>query len=512
MPADKAISPSKSSDILKMFGLDNIADILEDESFPEKSFPFDRFLSLKHLGLDLLIERLAQEENSNNDRRARDKTTSNKFHLSTKLIILNLLKVHIARKTLNSSNISVGVEFRSGKYTVKSRYDQASISYRPFIASYEFLRESGYVEIVKNGYYIPEAKFGETTRIGPTSKLSSIFYNLFPDNIVFFTQDPSKEIIELRTARKLGKVVRCEYLDDAFTNIVRDRLSRINSVLENHWYDLNLSNDQFHDFYKEMMIKNDADHYKSFYIDFTRRKLYRAFNNGQFDQGGRFYGGWWQSIPSKYRRFITINGKRTVEVDFSNMQPSLLYAKEGIQLTRDAYTISNLSEVDRDIIKGAFLRMLNGDTDPKEYIPKDYDAEEAGIDWSGLVDAIYNDHAPVARYFSSGIGVELMFAESQMAEQIMLHFTQGNYPCLPIHDSFIVHHGLDDDLKATMQRVYKNYTGMDISVDADMGIDNTIASDELITVEDFISSPLESQYEKRLQAWFNHKEELKSYK
>lgn len=512
MPADKAISPNKSSDVLKRFGLDDIEGILEDESFPEKSFPFDRFLALTHLGLDLLIERLVQEENDNNDRRTRDKTTSNRFYLSTKLIILNLLKVHIARKTLNSSNISVGVELGSGKYTVKSRYAQTGIGYRPFIASYDFLRESGYVEIVKNGYYIPEAKFGETTRIGPTSKLSSIFDNLFPDNIVFFTQDPSKEIIELRKKRRGGKIVRCEYQDDAFTNSARNTLSQINSALENHWYDLNLSNDQFHDLYKEMMIKNDADHYKSFYIDFTRRSLFRAFNNGRFDQGGRFYGGWWQSIPSKYRRFITINGKRTVEVDFSNMQPSLLYWKEGIQLTRDAYTISHLSGVDRKVIKTAFLRILNGDTEPKEYIPKGYDAKKAGIDWFNLVDAIYNDHAPVAHYFSSGIGIELMFAESQMAEQVMLHFTQRNHPCLQIHDSFIVHHGLDDDLKATMQRAYKNYTGMDISVDADMGIDNTIASDELITVEDFISPPLESQYEKRLQAWFNHKEELKSYK
>lgn len=169
MPADKAISPSKSSDILKMFGLDSIEDILEDESFPEKSLPFDRFLALKHHGLEIFVERLVQEENDNNDRRTRDKTTSDRFHLSIKLIVLNLLKVHIARKTLNSSNISVGVELGSGKYTVKSRYAQAGIGYRPFIASYEFLRENGYVDIVSNWFYNPLAKTGKTTRIGPTS-------------------------------------------------------------------------------------------------------------------------------------------------------------------------------------------------------------------------------------------------------------------------------------------------------------------------------------------------------
>ena len=44
-------------------------------------------------------------------------------------------------------------------------------------------------------------------------------------------------------------------------------------------------------------------------IDLTRRMLVRIFSNGRFDQGGRFYRGWWENVPSEYRRYITTDGK-----------------------------------------------------------------------------------------------------------------------------------------------------------------------------------------------------------
>ena len=36
--------------------------------------------------------------------------------------------------------------------------------------------------------------------------------------------------------------------------------------------------------------------------------VYRVFNNGSWRQGGRFYGGFWQGIPSAYRKYIRIDG------------------------------------------------------------------------------------------------------------------------------------------------------------------------------------------------------------
>ena len=61
-------------------------------------------------------------------------------------------------------------------------------------------------------------------------------------------------------------------------------------------------------------------------IDLTKKMLYRIFSNNDFGQGGRFYRGWWQNVPSEYRQFITIDSKRTQEYDFSQLGPNMIYS------------------------------------------------------------------------------------------------------------------------------------------------------------------------------------------
>jgi hypothetical protein len=51
-------------------------------------------------------------------------------------------------------------------------------------------------------------------------------------------------------------------------------------------------------------IKQDEDKEP---IDLSKRTLTRMFTNGSFEEGGRFYRGWWQNVPSEYRKFITID-------------------------------------------------------------------------------------------------------------------------------------------------------------------------------------------------------------
>ena len=51
--------------------------------------------------------------------------------------------------------------------------------------------------------------------------------------------------------------------------------------------------------------------------DLTNKSLFRQFNYGGFEAGGRMYGAWWVNCPSDLRPLITINGEATVELDFS---------------------------------------------------------------------------------------------------------------------------------------------------------------------------------------------------
>lgn len=100
------------------------------------------------------------------------------------------------------------------------------------------------------------------------------------------------------------------------------------------------------------------------------KHLYRVFNEG-FTGGGRFYGGWWELIPSEERAKIEINGDPVVELDFSVYHPTLLYLKYASKLPEgDVYVLPVLrgakSEVDRaelrTVVKKAFLVFLNAST------------------------------------------------------------------------------------------------------------------------------------------------------
>ena len=44
--------------------------------------------------------------------------------------------------------------------------------------------------------------------------------------------------------------------------------------------------------------------------------------------------------------------------------------------------------------------------------------------------------------------------DSDLAEEIMLACASRGYACLPVHDSFIVHHGYDTEVKELMQEVF----------------------------------------------------------
>jgi hypothetical protein len=68
------------------------------------------------------------------------------------------------------------------------------------------------------------------------------------------------------------------------------------------------------------------------HLGLSRIQLDRIFSRGSMGKGGRFYGGWWHSLPSDFRPHITIDGMKTCEVDFSSMSLRIIYAERGIQV------------------------------------------------------------------------------------------------------------------------------------------------------------------------------------
>ena len=135
-----------------------------------------------------------------------------------------------------------------------------------------------------------------------------------------------------------------EYTDTDETQVMRNNLIRINQAISSRWIDLELSDDGFVVMQSLMRPRKNRHNADDRQLNLTKTQLYRVFNDPEFKTGGRFYGGWWQNIPKRYRKDIFIDDQSTVEVDYKSIHIMLLYAKLGLDMDEeikgeDAYTL-----------------------------------------------------------------------------------------------------------------------------------------------------------------------------
>ena len=166
------------------------------------------------------------------------------------------------------------------------------------------------------------------------------------------------------------------------------------------------------------------------------QSLYRVFNDSWI-QGGRAYGLGWQQAKKRDREYITIDGAATVERDYEQLHPRLLYRLAGEDLAGDAYTLDG---VERDLGKKAFNILVNAKTYPSavKALANEIGGAGAHAKARDLVDAMKRRHRPIERYFHSGEGLRLQNIDAGMAEDVMLSLLKQGVVALPIHDSFIV--------------------------------------------------------------------------
>lgn len=196
--------------------------------------------------------------------------------------------------------------------------------------------------------------------------------------------------------------------------------------------------------------------------DRTARQLYRVFNNSRFDQGGRFYGGFWQSLRKEDRKHILIDGEPTVELDFKSMHPRLCYQFENKTLAPDVdpYLIPALPPSSRWLVKAALTRLLNAAPGKTPRAPEG--ASEAlppRMKWARFLWHIADHHRPIAPWFRSGQGLRLQYLDSAIADKVLAYLTLRGTPCLPVHDSFIVPASRERQLGETMFSAYYGQCG-----------------------------------------------------
>ena len=378
-----------------------------------------------------------------------------KRHL--RAILLNLYAAYVA-----DPNRYVALGLGKTSYSKRGRYSSLWASHGITTKVLSALRSKRIALLdMHSGMYDRVEEKGYRTRIRATLTLAQKFKNahLRPDMI---SRASDYETVRLKDSDK----TLIEYPDDANTITMRSNLALINTSLAESYVGLHVSDE---------LRKG---------LDVADRQLYRVFNDGSFERGGRFFGGWWQSIPSELRRHIYVAHKYgqypmpTRELDYSSMQPNLAYAMCGHAPPKDAYRIDvpkERQDAFRPVCKAAMLRMLNTPSFVKaiESLKRWYGENELPDDVpaAGEMVRLIEVSNPVLltqSMFYRKAGKQLMYLESCVAENVMLQMRAKGAIALPVHDSFLVMDSYSEYLVNSMKDAIRAETGFDIQIKLDL--------------------------------------------
>ncbi len=384
----------------------------------------------------------------------KQKSSIRKKHL--KVILLDL---YIAWRDDPTLSIGVGMSpkhYKSGK----SRYNSLHIK-RTMIEIVKELQKQKLI-ILLGGKRVSTA-IGYVTRIWASDKLIKKFQDTAFLEFAVGYHD-GRETVILRDNNK----EEIKYVDNINTKRMRKQLTAYNKLLEKSFIDIQKYDEP------KILIKpkrrRRSDKPKYVNISHHDKFVRRIFNNSTFEEGGRFYGGWWQRIDGKIRKDIRINNVATVEIDYSAIHVIMLYALLGIDYwqsySKDPYDINvrfvNDPEHSRTIVKRIILLGINANDEKSLYkaFRNEHDYKEMNYVFTDerleeILNDIKKEHSLIADKICSGQGIKLMNYDGRIVEYILDEFIERNTPILTVHDSFIVQIGQEDRLKRLMQDAFE---------------------------------------------------------
>lgn len=176
----------------------------------------------------------------------------------------------------------------------------------------------------------------------------------------------------------------------------------------------------------------------------------------RFDQVGRVFGGFWQTMAKERRTGLRINGEECLVLDYSSMFTRIAFAEAGVlPPPGDLYEVPGLVGLSRAHRKAAFNTFLFTRPGIRAW-PKDL-FDDGDLGGGGLPPfpagwkpqrvrrAILAHHPCLTVAFNTGpvaeapsAGYRLMFSESVILVRLLLELARLGLTALPLHDALIV--------------------------------------------------------------------------
>ncbi len=210
-----------------------------------------------------------------------------------------------------------------------------------------------------------------------------------------------------------------------------EKLDAWNGFVAQQQIDIELSNAQKTHLTARMNQERQVGTPRLIRPDLIKRSLYRQFNNGSFENGGRLYGPWWINCPKELRPLIMIDGKPTLELDFSGCAIRMLYHEGGLECDGDPYFHEAVAACERDngLDEGHYREDVKRMTQALINGPKGGYAERIKLPHRHtfkphftrpeVMTMIRTKHAPIADKFQSGAWGRLQRADSDIALDVV---------------------------------------------------------------------------------------------
>jgi hypothetical protein len=410
------------------------------------------------------------------EKRTQDQLIIAKHLLSALYCAYSTVSIKKAPTRISVIKKTNGFSTNKTKYPTRIHY-----SFRYFSDVYQALEQLKWISIDEG-----EQGVGYT-RIHAKNRLKSTFKAI---GLIWTKQQPKplEDLVVLRDrvettpkkprhpkAPKKYKKVTLATPDTPEVTAMAESLYSYNEFLTHHCLSINAADSELYDIAKaiagnETSEANEEDIIAN--LDFSRVQLRRIFSRGDLNKHGRFYNGWWQSLPSIYRGHITIDGYKTSEVDYSSMSLRIVYALQGIErdVADDLYDIGldnwlGGDDPRRKLIKVFVNALMNDETG--NYSLTKAELRTLGLTHEELLALVLKTHEPIADQLTAGIGMKATYLDSQIAELVMRTMQEDGIVALPIHDSFRVRAGYQQWLTTVMEAAFKAVTSAVVATDAD---------------------------------------------
>lgn len=367
---------------------------------------------------------------------------------------------------------------------IGNRYNKnPHITHTYFTGCIDYLDDKDYIEVVPGGSFRDGegGQYGYLSRMRATDALVALWdeHHFDPGMIKRFQPEetmilkaPMVKITYVYKGKKRTRKYKAlipDYEDTRNVSDKRKAVDEYNLLLDRTHIDVDvdcITNADRYDLMNRLYLAKDKFRYS---INLGSKRVYRVFNNGSFKQGGRYYGAWWIGCPSILRKYITIQGESTVELDYSNIHINLLYAFKKInfaELKTDAYMLVD-NDPDRKLNKLILLTAYNAES-PRDTARAVFDKarREGTLNRYKLknhqqiydkLELLKQKHQPIEEFIAKGYGSKLQYHDSCVLEQLIKHFTKHNVPILTVHDSIICQRRHLDFVRDKMRELYSTY-------------------------------------------------------